>query len=617
MHGEIEVLVKTRLASILHAYHDNPTTGAHLGRDKTCAKIGERYYWYGMKDTITKYIKKCKTCFAVNPKVTKESAPLKSIPVPTKQWSLVGIDLIGPLQETPSGNTYIVAITDHFTKWSEAAGIPDKSAVSVAKFIYNVVCRFGCMDTLISDQGKEFLNEINENLLKRFQTEHRITSAYHPQTNGQRERDNRTLKDALNKLSNERGDDWDENIAGVLFAYHTSVHASTKRTPFELMMGRKAKLPLDPKTPVDITEAFSQEFFEGINQESLQNLAEIQQSLHNITAEKIQVAQKRQKYYYDLRRDKSKTFSEGAVVYMKNPRQQGRKGDKMKPRFLGSYTVVTCFENGCVKLMNGKGQILKNAVNTSNLKLYADGNENDPTDDPLPADNLTSELSTHGLPTDDGLNVKIEGDELKADVLIIDEQPTAICSSQDIIVLSKDARTSSMVTQNMKRTFKPLPGNIRQKLAVKFGLQSKKNLRFYKAGSLDEPRKTYKTIGDGNCFFRCVIYILTGAEDDHLIIRDIVTKHMLEIGTKLKEYLDCSPHEYLKQTDMNKDRTWATDAEIMATANLLGCDIFIYSMNGDHMAWMNHPASFSLQKTTNSALYIENVNNHYNVVISV
>ena len=112
-------------------------------------------------------------------------------------------------------------------------------------------------------------------------------------------------------------------------------------------------------------------------------------------------------------------------------------------------------------------------------------------------------------------------------------------------------------------------------------------------------------------FFRCIIYILTGAEDDDLIIRDKVTKHMLEIGTKLKEYLDCSTH------DMNKDCTWATDSEIMTTANLLGCNIFIYSMNGDHMAWTNHPASFSLQNTTNFALYIENVNNHYNVVMSV
>ena len=123
-----------------------------------------------------------------------------------------------------------------------------------------------------------------------------------------------------------------------------------------------------------------------------------------------------------------------------------------------------------MKLINEKGELLKKAVNTCNSTLYPDDDKNDPTDDPLPEDNLTSKLPTHELPTDDGLNVKIEGDELKADVLTIDDHPTAICSSQDIIVLSKDAITQSTITQNMQRTFKPLPGYIRQKLAVKFGL---------------------------------------------------------------------------------------------------------------------------------------------------
>ena len=89
------------------------------------------------------------------------------------------------------------------------------------------------MNTLISDQGREFVNEVIDYLLDIMQTEHRISSAYHPETNGQRERDNRTLKSALAKLVNERGDDWDMCIPGVLFAYHTSIHASTKCTPFQ------------------------------------------------------------------------------------------------------------------------------------------------------------------------------------------------------------------------------------------------------------------------------------------------------------------------------------------------------------------------------------------------
>ena len=146
------------------------------------------------------------------------------MPVPAKIWSLVGIDIIGPLQETTSGNKCIIAITDHFSKWSEAAAIPDKSAKSVAQFLSSVVCRLGCMDSLTSDQGCEFINKVIDNLIDHFQTDHRITSAYHPQSNGQRECDNRTLKTALIKLVNDQANDWDQYIPGILFAYHTSIH---------------------------------------------------------------------------------------------------------------------------------------------------------------------------------------------------------------------------------------------------------------------------------------------------------------------------------------------------------------------------------------------------------
>ena len=99
-----------------------------------------------MKNDVQECVKACPKCFVSNPKRSKEAPSVNPIPVPAKIWSLVGIDIIGPLQETTSGNKYIVAITDHFSKWSEAAAIPDKSAV--AQFLYSVVCRLGCMDRL-------------------------------------------------------------------------------------------------------------------------------------------------------------------------------------------------------------------------------------------------------------------------------------------------------------------------------------------------------------------------------------------------------------------------------------------------------------------------------------
>ena len=78
-----------------------------------------------MKNDIRSYCQACTSCFAFNQKTPGVLPPLNSIPVPTKVWSLVSINLIGPLQESNSGNKYIVAITDHFSKWSEAEGIPD------------------------------------------------------------------------------------------------------------------------------------------------------------------------------------------------------------------------------------------------------------------------------------------------------------------------------------------------------------------------------------------------------------------------------------------------------------------------------------------------------------
>lgn len=168
----------------------------------------------------------------------------------------IGIDLIGPLPATKAGNKYIITLMDYFSKWPEAAALPDKKADSVALFLYKMICRYvhtyvqmlitllcfyhryGCTKILISDQGREFVNKVNKSLLKKFKTDHRISTAYHPQTNGLVERYNQTLQRSLVKLVNKEQNNWDEFIDGVLFAYRTSKQKSTDVTPFELMYCR-------------------------------------------------------------------------------------------------------------------------------------------------------------------------------------------------------------------------------------------------------------------------------------------------------------------------------------------------------------------------------------------
>ena len=91
---------------------------------------------------------------------------------------------------------------------------------------------------MISDQGREFVNKVNRCQFKMTNTEHRISSAYHPQTNRLVERFNQTLQRSLVKLVNNNQDDWDELLDGVLFAYRTAKQKSTRVSPIELMYCR-------------------------------------------------------------------------------------------------------------------------------------------------------------------------------------------------------------------------------------------------------------------------------------------------------------------------------------------------------------------------------------------
>lgn len=68
---------------------------------------------------------------------------------------------IGPLPETPRGYKYIVTATDYFSKWPEAAPLPDKSAIGVANFLFKLFCHHGWPEVIISDQGREFVNEVS------------------------------------------------------------------------------------------------------------------------------------------------------------------------------------------------------------------------------------------------------------------------------------------------------------------------------------------------------------------------------------------------------------------------------------------------------------------------
>ena len=139
----------------------------------------------------------------------------------------------------------IVVAVDYFSKWVEAEPIKDKRADTTADFLYKLVCRHGCAEIQINDQGREFVNRVSTVLHELTGVKQRITSAYHPQSNGLTERNNRTIQTGMLRVLQDNQDEWVKVLPGVLFAYRTSVQKSTGYTPFYLMYGRQAKLPIE------------------------------------------------------------------------------------------------------------------------------------------------------------------------------------------------------------------------------------------------------------------------------------------------------------------------------------------------------------------------------------
>ena len=85
---------------------------------------------------------------------------LHPVTVKPQVWYLVGMDLIGPFNETSEGYKYIITMTDYFSKYVEAIPIPDKTALAVAKGIFKIYCRQGAPVHIVCDQGKEFINKV-------------------------------------------------------------------------------------------------------------------------------------------------------------------------------------------------------------------------------------------------------------------------------------------------------------------------------------------------------------------------------------------------------------------------------------------------------------------------
>ena len=338
-------------------FHNDPTA-AHFATDAMFDKIRSRYFWPQMYEEIRSYVQACDQCQRRGK--SKRNQMLHPIPVNSPFYQ-IGIDFVGPLPLTEQGNKYIIVAIDYLTKWPEAKPVPAATAEQVAKFLYeDIIGRHGCPTKILSDQGTHFRNNMIAHLTKKFQIKQTFSTPYHPQTNGLVERFNRTLCESLSKLANDHKTDWDKYIAPVLFAYRTTKHNTTKFTPFYLVYGRDAKLPMD-----------SLELEREHN--LLTRIHDLVEDLPRgrfCAKEQIEIGQAKQKELYDKKIKQEQHFLlEQKVLYYKAAQDNQHTG-KLLPKWKGPYFIHEVQSNGSYKIRTLDGKILKSPVNGCYLKRY-------------------------------------------------------------------------------------------------------------------------------------------------------------------------------------------------------------------------------------------------------
>ncbi|KAJ9544268.1 hypothetical protein OSB04_023975 [Centaurea solstitialis] len=304
----------------------------HPGADKMYKGLKEHYWWPGMKKDVAIYVSKCLTCARIKAEHQKPSGLLQQPEIPEWKWEKISMDFVTKLPKTKKGHDSIWVIVDRLTK--SAHFLPIKESFSVDRlaqlYVDEIVMRHGVPISIISDRDSRFTSRFWQSLQAALGTSVDLSTAYHPQTDGQTERTIQTLEDMLRACVLEFGGSWDDHLPLVEFSYNNSYHTSIQCAPYEALYGRKCRSPLNW---LEVGE--SRLIRPDIVQETTDKIKLVQ--------EKLKAARDRQKSYADNRR-KPLEFQVGDRVLLKVSPWKGlirfgKKG-KLSPRYVGPFKVI-------------------------------------------------------------------------------------------------------------------------------------------------------------------------------------------------------------------------------------------------------------------------------------
>ncbi len=350
---------------ILQENHDAVLSG-HPGSKKTLESIKRGYYWVRMQKEIAQYTSTCELCNRTTPSRTKPKGLLKPLPIPTRPWNSISMDFITDLPPS-DGHETILVVVDRLTKM--ASFIPctgtKPNGLTTARLIFSHIFRYHALPSdITSDRDSVFTSEFWQTLTELLHINTNLSTAFHPQTDGQTERVNAILEQYLRAYVNFSQDDWTTFLISAEFSYNNSWHSSIETTPFYANYGFHPNM--DSKRITDLANSCAEDLIK---------------ELHQVQENMLHASQRYRKYA-DRFRGPTPHFEIGQKVWLNAKHVKTiRPTKKLDDKKIGPFEIIQKIGTHAYKLQLPPSMRIHPVFHSSLLELYKPPTFNE-TDDP-------------------------------------------------------------------------------------------------------------------------------------------------------------------------------------------------------------------------------------------
>ncbi|CAA7058262.1 unnamed protein product [Microthlaspi erraticum] len=314
----------------------------HVGRDSTLQLVTTSYFWPSLRRDVERFVERCRVCHLAKERASNAGLYMP-LPIPTQPWTDLSMDFVVGLPRTQRGNDSIFVVVDRFSKMSHF--IPCKKttdAVTVSSLFFREIYRLhGLPSSIVSDRDTRFLSHFWRSLWKMLNTSLDMSSAYHPQTDGQTEVTNRSLGNLLRCLVGDNVKSWDAKLCQAEFVYNHATNRSLGLSPFRVVYGLIPRSPLDLSTLPDKTRFHGQaiDFVEGT------------QRVHSEAKANLEVSWAKYKTAADLKR-RDVVFQPGDLVWVQitKVRVPAHEYNKLRAKKIGPLKVLERINNNAYRL---------------------------------------------------------------------------------------------------------------------------------------------------------------------------------------------------------------------------------------------------------------------------